>query len=76
MAEIKITEKRGSWLPWVFGVVLLGALIWFVAMRGTPDATTAERTGAYDTNSAAGTLAAPRDSAVIRTDTMQVPPAR
>ncbi len=76
MAEIKITEKRSSWLPWAFGVIVLAALIWFVSVRRTPDATTAERPGAYDTSSAAGTLAAPRDSALIGADTLRVPPPR
>lgn len=77
MAEIKITEKRQSnWLPWLLGVVVLAAIIWFVAARNTTNGNTAARSSVNDTSSAAGTLAEPRDSMGVRVDSMRVPPPR
>lgn len=76
MAEINITKKQTSWVPWLIGAIVLAGLIWFVSMRNSPNAATAGRTGAYDTNSAAGTLASPQDSAMMRVDTLRTPPPR
>lgn len=76
MAEINITEKRRSWVPWALGAVVLAALIWFVAAQNSPDTNQTARTNAYDTNSAAGTLDATRDSATLRADSMRMPPPR
>ena len=74
MAEINITEKRRSWMPWILGGIVVAAIIWFVSVQNNPNNSTAERTGVYDTNNAAGTLAAPRDSSMIRSDSLRVPP--
>lgn len=76
MAEINITEKRTSWVPWAIGIAVLAALIWFVVARNDTSTASTARAGAYDTSSAAGTLSAPSDSAGVRTDTMRVPPPR
>lgn len=78
MAEINITEKRRSWVPWILGGIVVAAIIWFMSVQNNSNANTAERTGAYDTNNAAGTLSAPRDSAAIRSDSdlLLVPPPR
>lgn len=76
MAEINITEKRRSWVPWILGGIVVAAIIVFMSVRNNSNANTATRTGAYDTNNAAGTLAAPRDSAAIRPDSLLVPPPR
>ncbi len=75
MAEINIEEKRRSWTPWLLGAIAVAALIWFVAAQRSPQST-ADRGGAMDTSSAAGTLAPARDSALMRRDTMTVPPQR
>ena len=74
VAEINITQKRTSWVPWALGFVVLAALIWFVAARNDSSTNTAARAGAYDTSSAAGTLGSPRDSAGMRADSMRIPP--
>ena len=76
VAEINITEKRRSWMPWILGGIVVAAIIWFMSVQNNSNANTAGRTGAYDTNNAAGTLAAPRDSAAIRSDSLLVPPPR
>ncbi|WP_411279546.1 hypothetical protein [Gemmatimonas sp.] len=76
MVEINITKKESSWVPWLIGAIVVGALIWFMAMRNSPNSATAERNGAYDSNSAAGTLSSPRDSAMMRMDSMRTPPPR
>lgn len=74
MAEINITEKRTSWVPWAIGIAVIAALIWFVAARNDSGTANTARTGAYDTSSAAGTLSSPPDSAAVRADSMRVPP--
>ena len=76
MAEINITKKQSSKVPWLLGAVVLAALIWFLAMRNDGTATTTARGGAYDTNSAAGTLAPSRDSSMMRTEPLRNSPPR
>ncbi len=76
VAEIKIEEKSRSWMPWLLGAIVVAALVWFVSSRNDPASNMAGRTGTLDTASAAGTLAPSRDSAMMRRDTMTVPPPR
>ncbi len=68
MAEIRITQKERSLLPWLLAALLLGGLLWFLFAREA-NVTTASGVPAdsvsRDTAAAAGTLAPGADSARI-----------
>lgn len=38
MAEIKIEKKNNNFWPWLLGLILVIALIWFISTSGRDDA--------------------------------------